>query len=41
LKQNHHVEEAQKILNLLVNWKNMFVRVVPIGQQDEERFATE
>ena len=41
LKQNHQAEEAHKILNLLVDWKNMFVRVVPLGQQEEQRFATE
>jgi glutamate synthase (NADPH/NADH) large chain len=41
LKQNHQVEEAQKVLNLLVDWKNTFVRVVPLGQQEEQRFATE
>jgi len=41
LKQNHQIEEAQKILNLLVDWKNTFVRVVPLGLQEEQRFATE
>ena len=41
LKQNHQVEEAQKVLNLLVDWKNTFVRVAPLGQQEEQRFATE
>ena len=41
LRQNHQGEEAQKILNLLVDWKNTFVRVVPLGQQEEQRFATE
>jgi glutamate synthase (NADPH/NADH) large chain len=41
LKQNHQGEEAQKVLNLLVDWKNTFVRVVPLGQQEEQRFATE
>ena len=41
LKQNHQVEEAQKVLNLLVDWKNTFVRVVPLGHQEEQRFATE
>ena len=41
LKQNHQVEESQKVLNLLVDWKNTFVRVVPLGQQEEQRFATE
>jgi glutamate synthase (NADPH) large chain len=41
LRQNHQGEESQKILNLLVDWKNTFVRVVPIGQQEEQRFATE
>ncbi|MDQ2693597.1 MAG: glutamate synthase-related protein, partial [Chloroflexota bacterium] len=41
LKQNHQVEEAQKILNLLVDWKNTFVRVVPLGQQEDQRIATE
>lgn len=41
LKQNHQAEESQKALNLLVDWKNTFVRVVPLGQQEEQRFATE
>jgi glutamate synthase (NADPH/NADH) large chain len=41
LKQNHQAEESQKILNLLIDWKNTFVRVVPLGQQEEQRFATE
>ncbi len=41
LKQNHQAEEAQKVLNLLVDWKNTFVRVVPLGQQEEQQFATE
>jgi len=41
LKQNHQSEEAQKILNLLVDWKNTFVRVVPLGQQEDQRVATE
>lgn len=41
LKQNHQGEEAQKVLNLLVDWKNTFVRVVPLGQQEDQRVATE
>lgn len=41
LKQNHQGEEAQKVLNLLIDWKNTFVRVIPIGQQEDQRFATE
>lgn len=41
LKQNHQVEESQRVLDLLVDWKNTFVRVVPLGQQEEQRFATE
>jgi glutamate synthase (NADPH/NADH) large chain len=41
LKQNHQVEESQKVLNLLVDWKNTFLRVVALGQQEEQRFATE
>ena len=41
LKLNHQGEEAQKMLNLLVDWKNTFVRVVPVGMQEEQRFATE
>jgi glutamate synthase (NADPH/NADH) large chain len=41
LRHNHQAEESQKILNLLVDWKNTFVRVVPLGQQEEQRFATE
>jgi glutamate synthase (NADPH/NADH) large chain len=41
LRHNHQAEESQKILNLLVDWKNTFIRVVPLGQQEEQRFATE
>jgi glutamate synthase (NADPH/NADH) large chain len=41
LKQNHQVEESQKILDLLVDWKNTFVRVIPLGQQEDQRIATE
>ena len=41
LRQNHQVEESQKILNLLVDWKNTFVRVIPLGQQEDQRVATE
>jgi glutamate synthase (NADPH/NADH) large chain len=41
LRQNHQGEEAQKVTNLLVDWKNTFVRVVPLGQQEEQKFATE
>jgi glutamate synthase (NADPH/NADH) large chain len=41
LKHNHQAEESQKVLNLLIDWKNTFVRVVPLGQQEEQRFATE
>ena len=41
LKHNHQNEESQKVLNLLVDWKNTFVRVVPLGQQEDQRFATE
>jgi glutamate synthase (NADPH/NADH) large chain len=41
LRHNHQADEAQKVLNLLVDWKNTFVRVVPLGQQEEQRFATE
>ncbi len=41
LRQNHQSEEAEKILNLLVDWKNTFVRIVPLGQQEDQRFATE
>ena len=32
--------EAEKALNLLMDWKNTLVRVVPFGQQEEQRFAT-
>jgi hypothetical protein len=35
------IEEFRKFLNLLVDWKNTFVRVVLLGQQEEQRFATE
>jgi glutamate synthase (NADPH) large chain len=41
LRQNHQAEEALKVLNLLVDWKNTFVRVAPLGQQEDQRFATE
>jgi hypothetical protein len=41
LKHNHQVEESLKVLNLLVDWKNTFVRVVPLGLQEEQKFATE
>ncbi|MBI3170228.1 MAG: glutamate synthase [Chloroflexi bacterium] len=41
LKQNHQAEEAENVLGLLIDWKNTFIRVVPIGLQEEQRFATE
>jgi len=41
LKQNHQAEESQKVLNLLVDWKNTFVRIVPLRKQEEQSFATE
>jgi len=41
LKYNHQSEEAQRKLNLLVDWKNTFVKVVPSGKQEEQGFATE
>jgi len=41
LKQNHQSDEAQKALGLMIDWKNTFVRVVPLGQQEDQRFATE
>jgi len=41
LKLSHQIEEAEKALNLLMDWKNTFVRVVPFGQQEDQRFATE
>jgi glutamate synthase (NADPH/NADH) large chain len=41
LKQNHQADESQKALGLLIDWKNTFVRVVPLGQQEDQRFATE
>jgi glutamate synthase (NADPH/NADH) large chain len=41
LKRNYQAEESQKVHGLLVDWKNTFVRIVPLGQQEEQRFATE
>ncbi len=41
LKHNHQAEESQKAIDLLVDWRNTFVRVVPLGFQEEQRFATE
>lgn len=41
LKHNHQSDEAQKALGLLIDWKNTFVRVVPLGQQEDQRIATE
>ena len=41
LKHNHQNEEAHKVNNLLVDWKNTFVKVIPLGQQEDQRFSTE
>jgi glutamate synthase (NADPH) large chain len=41
LAHNHQTEEAQKALDLLVDWSNTFVRVVPEGVQEDQRFASE
>jgi hypothetical protein len=41
LKHNHQNEESLKALNLLVDWKNTFVKVIPLGKQEEQSFATE
>jgi len=41
LKHNHQNEESLKMLNLLGDWKNTFVRIVPFGKQEEQSFATE
>lgn len=41
LKQNHQAEESQNVLDLLIDWQNTFVRIVALGQQEEQRFATE
>ena len=41
LSRNHQAEEAQTARDLLVDWSNTFVRVVPIGSQEEQRFASE
>lgn len=41
LKHNHQAEESDNALGLLIDWKNTFVRVVPVGLQEDQRFATE
>jgi len=41
LKQNHQSEGAQKALGLLIDWKNTFIRVIPLGMQEDQRIATE
>jgi glutamate synthase (NADPH/NADH) large chain len=41
LSHNDQADEAQKALDLLVDWKNTFVRIVPVGVQEDQRFATE
>jgi glutamate synthase (NADPH) large chain len=41
LKHNHQNEEANKVNNLLVDWKNTFVKVIPLSQQEDQRFSTE
>jgi glutamate synthase (NADPH/NADH) large chain len=41
LRQNHQGDEADNALGLLIDWKNTFIRVVPEGLQEDQRFATE
>jgi glutamate synthase (NADPH/NADH) large chain len=41
LKHNHQNDEALKVTNLLVDWKNTFVKVIPLSQQEDQRFSTE
>jgi len=41
LSRNHQADESQRSLDLLVDWSNTFVRVVPAGVQEEQRFASE
>jgi glutamate synthase (NADPH/NADH) large chain len=41
LARNHATEEAQKVRELLVDWQNSFIKVVPEGVQEDQRFATE
>ncbi len=41
LSRNHQSEEAQHVLELLTDWQNTFVRVVPEGAQEDQRFASE
>ncbi len=41
LTRNHQLEEAKKMLDLLVDWNNVFVRVLPVGLSEDQRYATE
>ncbi len=41
LTRNHQLDEAKKALDLLVDWNNIFVRVLPAGLSEDQRFATE
>ncbi len=41
LARNHQAEEAQKVLDLLVDWYNTFAKIRPRGTQEDQRYATE
>ncbi len=41
LARNYQFEESKKALDLLVDWNNTFVRIVPAGIAEDQRFATE
>jgi glutamate synthase (NADPH/NADH) large chain len=41
LAHNHQAEEAQKISDLLGDWQNSFVKILPEGIQENQRYATE
>jgi glutamate synthase (NADPH/NADH) large chain len=41
LSRNNQGEEAQKAIDLLIDWQNVFVRIEPLGVQEDQKYATE
>jgi glutamate synthase (NADPH/NADH) large chain len=41
LSRNHQAQESQKVLDLLVDWYNTFIKIRPRGMQEDQRIASE
>jgi glutamate synthase (NADPH/NADH) large chain len=41
LSRNNQGEEAQKAIDLLIDWQNVFVKIEPLGIQEDQKYATE